>query len=287
MKKILLFTLPCLILVLTGCDPTQKGKDYYEGTNGKPVDYVKAFEYFTKGAKKGNPEAQYGLGNCYFHGHGTPADTALAISWYRQASEQDNYDAMCTLAMYLYDTRHDNNEDKYFEKLKESKELLEKGAKSGHAMSQAKLGWYYLQYSDDESEEQGYNWVLKSAQQNCPEGLYLLGSCYRYGRYVKKIWSEAGDWWEKAAKLGHAQAQFELGNFYLWGDGGRKKNYDTALEWFRKAAAQNNADAQNAIGRCYYSGWGVEKDKAKAKEWFQKAADQGHYTAKQNLRYVR
>ena len=287
MKKILLFALPCLVIALTSCDPTQKGKDYYEGTNGKPVNYEKAFKYFTKGAEKGNAEAQYGLANCYYNGHGTLADTALAVSYYRLAADQEHCDAMCQLATYLDDNIQDPKltSEEYHSRLEEIVKLFEKGAQKGHVLSQAKLGRYLLIHDYNEGdEERGYKWVLKAAEQNHPEGIYLLGSCYRYGRYVKKSWKTAGDWWEKAAKLGHAQAQYEIGNFYLWGDGGRPKDYEKALEWFHKAAKQNNADAQNAIGSCYYRGAGVEKDRQKAKEWFQKAADQGHYYAKQNLR---
>ncbi|WP_282024366.1 hypothetical protein [Commensalibacter papalotli (ex Botero et al. 2024)] len=54
---------------------------------------------------------------------------------------------------------------------------------------------------------------------------------------------------EQKASQGKAQAQYELGTIYL-----NSKNYIKVLEWFMKAAKQNHADAQFIIGAMYYSG---------------------------------
>ena len=58
--------------------------------------------------------------------------------------------------------------------------------------------------------------------------------------------NEAVEWWQKAAEQGLAEAQFNLGNCYYWGEGVAKDN-EKALKWYQKAAAQGNEDAKKAL----------------------------------------
>lgn len=57
------------------------------------------------------------------------------------------------------------------------------------------------------------------------------------------------------------------------------KNYTEAAEWYRKAAEQGNAEAQYSLGDCYMAGIGVTKDATEAVKWFHKAAEQGNKIA--------
>jgi TPR repeat protein len=86
----------------------------------------------------------------------------------------------------------------------------------------------------------------------------------------------------KAAEMGHAVAQCNLGIWYVRGKG-IQQDYAKAAEWYRKAADQGYVYAQAELGMLYYNGQGVPPDKKKAVEWFRKAAAQGHETAKKNL----
>jgi TPR repeat protein len=61
------------------------------------------------------------------------------------------------------------------------------------------------------------------------------------------------------------------------------KDYAKANELFRKAADMGSAVAQYNLGNSYYNGHGVTKDYAKAKEWYEKAGAQGYANAKENL----
>jgi TPR repeat protein len=92
----------------------------------------------------------------------------------------------------------------------------------------------------------------------------------------------ATQWWQKAAMLGHAGAQFNLGLCYE-GREGVCKDAGKAAEWYRKAAEQDDPDAQCNLGLCYANGEGVHKDMAKAAEWWCKAAELGHAGAQHNL----
>ena len=52
------------------------------------------------------------------------------------------------------------------------------------------------------------------------------------------------------------------------------------MQWLRKAAELGDAQAQHNLGCCYRCGEGVHKDAEKAVEWLRKAASQGHAGAR-------
>lgn len=72
----------------------------------------------------------------------------------------------------------------------------------------------------------------------------------------------------------------------LKGDAAYDKGYYTeASEFYKKAAEQGNAEAQNRLGLMYHNGEGVQQDYAEAEKWFRKSANQGNEEAKLNLHY--
>ena len=64
------------------------GIDYYQGRNGKKVDYVKAAECFRKAAEKGYAASQRHLGYMYEKGEGVKKDHAEALKWYQKSANQ-------------------------------------------------------------------------------------------------------------------------------------------------------------------------------------------------------
>ncbi len=96
---------------------------------------------------------------------------------------------------------------------------------------------------------------------------------------------------KKAAELGYAEAQYNLGLMYYKGEG---VAYDKAeaVRWYRKAAEQGHADAQYKLGAMYnyygvgatkdYGG-GVTQDYAEAVRWYRKAAERGYTRAQYKL----
>ena len=60
-----------------------------------------------------------------------------------------------------------------------------------------------------------------------------------------------------------------------------------AVKWFRKAAKQGHARAQYNLGLMYADDEGVPQDDAEAYAWFAVAAANGHEYAKDNLRKVK
>ena len=86
--------------------------------------------------------------------------------------------------------------------------------------------------------------LLERAEQGDAESQYSMGVHY-HNRGLLEAWTEgitplaaeAAEWFRKAAKQGHAKAQFSLGQAYSGGYG-VAKDEAMAVKWYRKAAAQ-------------------------------------------------
>ena len=87
----------------------------------------------------------------------------------------------------------------------------------------------------------------------------------------------------KKAEAGDAEAQYNLGECFLNGDG-VAKDMAEAVKWWRKAAEQGAVWAQYNLGVCFYEGNGVDKDHSEAVKWYRKAAEQGYAPARDALR---
>ena len=61
-----------------------------------------------------------------------------------------------------------------------------------------------------------------------------------------------------------AKEQVEIGKNYYHGTNNRKQDFEVAVEWWTLAAAQGNAEAQWLLGNAYLFGRGVEKNKEEA-----------------------
>ena len=77
-----------------------------------------------------------------------------------------------------------------------------------------------------------------------------------------------------------AEELFKTGQKYFKGNG-VEKNDAEAMRWFEKAAEMGHGQAQFNLGRCLCEGEGVEHDYYKAREWLLKARDQGYNTLAQ------
>jgi TPR repeat protein len=65
---------------------------------------------------------------------------------------------------------------------------------------------------------------------------------------------------------------------------GVEQSYERAFEYYEQAADLGHADAQFALGLLYATGQGVTKDESKAKTWWTASAAQGYETVIENLK---
>ena len=100
----------------------------------------------------------------------------------------------------------------------------------------------------------------------------------------KKEYKKALPYYQKAAELGNANAQFAIGYYYEYAQG-VAKDCNKAIYWYEKAAQQNEIRSQFFLGQIYDNGLDVAKDYVKAFYWFEKAALQGHKDAQFAIGY--
>ncbi|MCM1044211.1 MAG: sel1 repeat family protein [Candidatus Gastranaerophilales bacterium] len=131
--------------------------------------------------------------------------------------------------------------------------------------------------------ERGVRLMQEFAEEVYAPAVSQMGTIYYEGNRVEKNTVIAAEWWRKAAVLGDAKAQNNLGVMYALGEGGVEQDAVIAVEWCRKSAEQGYAVAQCNLGARYSNGKGVEQDKVKAAEWYRKAAEQGYAKAQYNL----
>ena len=65
-------------------------------------EYGKAVKSFLFAAEKGNKNAQYYLGDCYYHGYGVDQNYVEAVNWYRKAAVQGLASAQHDLGVCYY-----------------------------------------------------------------------------------------------------------------------------------------------------------------------------------------
>ena len=156
---------------------------------------------------------------------------------------------------------------------------LLKEANLGNSEAQYKMGKCL---GDKKEYTQAFEWWSKAAAQGFAKAEYNVGVCYENGMGVEKNTVKAFEWYSKAATQGFANAEYSVGAFYYLGIG-VERNITKAFEWWSKAAAQGFAKAEYNVGGCYENGMGVEKNTAKAFEWYSKAATQGFSHAEYNV----
>jgi hypothetical protein len=117
-----------------------------------------------------------------------------------------------------------------------------------------------------EGRLEGRAWLLKAAASGFAEAQMAYSSAI-------DVEDERIRWLGAAAEQGLPQAQWALGNFFLFGNG-PKRNPDEAIRWYKKAAAQGYGPAAGAMAGCFLKGIGVPVDPAIAESWKAKAEEQ-------------
>lgn len=101
--------------------------------------------------------------------------------------------------------------------------------------------------------------LKKAAELGNAESQYNLGYCYQQGVEVEKNDSIANIWLLKSAKQGWINAQFKIAYSFFSGRG-VKKDDKQAFYWALQCAKQNDPECMFNVVSCYQEGVGVEKN---------------------------
>lgn len=91
--------------------------------------------------------------------------------------------------------------------------------------------------------------------------------------------------YRKAAAVGYAGAENDLGTMYHAGSG-VVQDYEMARKWFEFAYLDGEIQAARNLGIIYEFGQGVEKNRIEAVNWYRKAAEGGNAQAQARLEEI-
>ena len=118
---------------------------------------------------------------------------------------------------------------------------------------------------------------MKKANDGCRDAAWKLASHYYYGTGGVENKELSRHWVERAAELGHVEAQAHLASM-LRSEG----DYDTARKLFEKAAAAGSSRAEYGLGLIYWQGCGVPRNVSMAVRFLRSAASKGDPEAQAN-----
>lgn len=195
----------------------------YLNGQGVAQDFKKAIALFIQAAEQGEAVAQYNLGIAYEKGWGgLTQNDDLAHFWYEQAAKQHHSHAQQKLqdAKFSHKPSHVTAEGT----------TLPKPAQTAALAS--------FSFSDDD---------LPSSPDS--DHVFAQGVANLHISLNK-----AFHFFEKAARLGHAKAQYNMGLAWLYGLAGNQASIDTAVEWLEKSASQSYRPAYLVLGWLYQGG---------------------------------
>ncbi len=243
------------------------------------------FHYMKKAADNEIPLALYKIGCKYYYGIGVVKDEEKAIEYWIKAmdkkcyavikmfeiaAEDGNIEAQCNLGL-IYKKGSINIID-----FGKAKYWYQKAAESGHNVAQVNLGCMYEDgLGGEECLEKAKHYYQLSADQGNSNAMFNLAILYKN----EKDYINAFELFEKSAKLGDEDAQYNVGMMYYDGNG-VDKDEKLSFKWMKKSAKRGLVHAQYQLAVKYHYGRGVKINEEKAKIWYKKAADQKHEDAR-------
>lgn len=276
---------------------------YAQNISEKPFVYSDELQ---NAAKKGDADAMYKLGICYYVGKaGAPTlikseiplerDYQQAFAYLTKAASKGSALAMVNLGN-IYKSGVGAPKGK---NLKMALEWYEKAAKNGCADAYANIAKVYeteqtglissriVKFKAKDAAnaawtlwEQAVDYNKLAAEKGSAIGAYNLGVAYNMGLLGLAIdYQESIKWFQRAAELGYKRAANDLAVKYMNGIG-VPQNKRAALELMKMAALEDEPMSLHNIGVYYYNGIGFAQDKEKALYFFFRARQMGYNNSK-------
>lgn len=222
-------------------------------------------------AKQGDAEAQRVVAVRYLHARPGQPDYNKAVYWLRKSVKQNNVLAANELARLYHRgcgvVQDDGKALFYYQKAMTFEPAMERV----QMLTMTDRGKKRVVMSLEE--------VIAAAEQGDAEALCELGWRHYIDWGVKRSDEEAIECFEKATKLGHAEAKYFL--YWLYKSGDSRKGYKKlAAKYCMEAAEQGHLAALYHLGEVYRLGIDGARDHYKALEYYRKADENGHPLAR-------
>lgn len=265
----------------------EEGYDYFYGIT-RPVNRVKAVEYFLEVGKLENADALFFL-SIHQQNHDNLKEATQVA---KRSLELGNEAAKIKLGEIQEDEKLmkegfnalkkkvDSGDMHYANSLgyayefgigtslsiKEAMKYYEMAAKQNNALGMTNLADLYIQ---EDKLKKAKPLLVKAAEKEHGYAQYLLAMNFFY--YKQENNKEALYWLEKSASNDEPEALYQLGLYYA-----EKADLAKAIKYYQRAAELNNAEAALELYYIYGEGFGVEQDEDKALFFLKKAAESGN-----------
>ena len=265
----------------------EEGYDYFYGIT-RPVNRVKAVEYFLEAGKLENADALFFL-SIHQQNHDNLKEATQTA---KRSLELGNEAAKIKLGEIQEDKKLmkagfnalkkkvDSGDMHYANSLgyayefgigtslsiKEAMKYYEMAAKQNNALGMTNLADLYIQ---EDKLKKAKPLLVKAAEKEHGYAQYLLAMNFFY--YKQENNKEALYWLEKSASNDEPEALYQLGLYYA-----EKADLAKAIKYYQRATELNNAEAALELYYIYGEGFGVEQDEDKALFFLKKAAESGN-----------
>ena len=272
----------------------EEGYDYFYGIT-RPVNRVKAVEYFLEAGKLENTDALFFLSIHQQNNDNLKEATQAA----KRSLELGNEAAKIKLGEIQEDEKLmkegfnalkkkvDSGDMHYANSLgyayefgigtslniKEAMKYYEMAAKQNNAIGMTNLADLYIQ---EDKLKKAKPLLLKAAEKEYGYAQYLLAMNFFYYKHENN--KEALHWLERAASNDEPYALYQLGLYYA-----EKADLAKSIQYYQRAAELNSGDALLELYYIYGEGIGVEQDDDKALFFLKKVAELGNQEAIEEL----
>ncbi len=291
---------------------------YDSGQDFNDPDLDRAYDWYTRAADMGNPDAEFALAGIMFMQDGPYSDQARGNQLLLKAADSGQHEAEEQAGMmYAYGggglKRDPAKAVKYLEAaceggvqqamtsyanmcfegqavprdLAKAAKWFRAAADNCDGMAQYALGCMYGNgYYFEQDDAKAAEWFREAAEGGEPNAQYALG-CFCYeGRGVAKDTKKAAAWFQEAAEQGHPGAMSFLGMFKITGKD-TEQDIPEGLRLLKEAAGSGYPEAQFYLGKLYAEGEYVKQDLVLAKKMLTAAAEQGDPDASVMLRQLK
>ena len=264
----------------------EEGYDYFYGIT-RPVNRVKAVEYFLEAGKLENADALFFL-SIHQQNHDNLKEATQVA---KRALELGNEAAKIKLGEIQEDEKLmkegfnalkkkvDSGDMHYANSLgyayefgigtslsiKEAMKYYEMAAKQNNALGMTNLADLYIQ---EDKLKKAKPLLVKAAKKEYGYAQYLLAMNF-FDLYSENN-KGALFWLERAANNDEPEALYQLGVYY---SEGAEADLAKSIKYYQRAAELNHADAALALSYLYDEGISVEQDEDKALFFLKKAAE--------------
>ena len=272
----------------------EEGYDYFYGIT-RPVNRVKAVEYFLEAGKLENADALFFL-SIHQQNHDNLKEATQAA---KRSLELGNEAAKIKLGEIQEDEKLmkegfnalkkkvDSGDMHYANSLgyayefgigtslniKEAMKYYEMAAKQNNAIGMTNLADLYIQ---EDKLKKAKPLLVKAAEKEHGYAQYLLAMNFFYYKHENN--KEALHWLERAASNDEPYALYQLGLYYA-----EKADLAKSIQYYQRAAELNSGDALLELYYIYGEGIGVEQDDDKALFFLKKSAELGNQEAIEEL----